>query len=286
MLDADVQWVDARAAQELLVAEVERHVLALRELLVRGDENLKAWYLLNAVPFWAWDSPGISLARAQQREMVLHAIEPEEYALYYADNPHEAPFEVQYQTTVEDAMKLIPRFKAVKDWLTAGSEHLVQMPRIIDLSGNDGALAAGLSLLAEVTVLDLNPACVERARGRGVHAAHECDFRDGRRLSNLAETNHFDVAILFETVEHLADPVEGLRLAAKWAPILWVSTPFGAVEGLNLPTWGTVERKGHLHSFGGEEFRRMLGAVGEVEMLDLMPDGTMVGRVRVDTPRA
>lgn len=273
-------WINPQAAQDLLVAEVEQHVLRLRELLVRGDENLKAWQLLNSVPYWA-QTDAIVAARGDQYEMVKHALDPAAYAKYYSANPNERPFEEQYGLSVAQACDAIPRFGMLRDWLR---ETFPDEPaRLIDLSGNDGAMAAALHLHGHaVDVLDLNPSCIERATTRDTGGwALEADFRD----EFGDEPPDYAAAVLFETVEHLADPLAGLQAAARYAPILWVSTPWGAVEQLNLPAWAAVERKGHLHSFTGTEFNALLEQIGTVEWGTMGPDRVMVARVRVNRER-
>lgn len=271
------QWIHPEAAQELVIAEAEQHILRLRELLVRGDENLRAWHLLQCVPYWAM-TDAIARARAEQFEMVRHALEPDTYAEYYADNPNERPFEEQYGISVGEACDRIPRFGYLRDWLRT---ERPDGTRLIDLSGNDGAMAAALmDEIPNVTamILDLNPGCVARAADRGV-VGRCADFREAGY--NPFMSGDPDVAVLFETLEHLADPLEGLQAAARYAPILWVSTPLGAVERLNLPTWAHVERKGHLHSFTDREFTGLLEQVGTVEWGIVGPDRVMVARVQV-----
>jgi 2-polyprenyl-3-methyl-5-hydroxy-6-metoxy-1,4-benzoquinol methylase len=262
--------VNPNAAVDLLGAEVEHHVLRLRELLVRWDENLKAWQLLNAVPYWATDRPAIAQARAEQREMVLHAIDPDAYAAYYAENPHERPFEAQYGIEVDQA-DLIPRVAFL-------AEHIGDAKTLRDLSANDGWMLAFFKRKGlKVSGSDLNAGAVARARERGVDVEHK-DFRD------LGLTDAWDAVVLYETLEHLADPAAGLRAAAAYVKPgghLYVSTPAGAVEGGNLPTWAHVERKGHLHSFRPSDFYELLEQVGEIVAFDTGPDKVMVAKVAV-----
>ena len=259
-------------AIDQLGAEVETHVLRLRELLVRHDENLKAWHLLNSVPYWCTDRPAIAKARAEQREMVLHAIDPDAYAAYYGDNPHERPFEQQYGISVDEA-DAIPRVAFL-------DEHRGDAKTLIDLSANDGWMLAffkGKGL--KVSGSDLNAGSVARAKTRGV-AVERMDFRD---LAATGPGIRADAVVLFETLEHLADPADGLRAAAKYVKPgghLYVSTPMGAVEGGNLPTWAHVERKGHLWSFRPSDFYELLEAVGEVVAFETGPDKVMVAKVK------
>lgn len=91
----DLQAEAFRLSEQVKVDETVKHVLALRELLVRHDENLKALQLLEAAPYYVEHHPAIHQARLDQREMVLHATDPAAYSSYYRANPNEAPFELQ-----------------------------------------------------------------------------------------------------------------------------------------------------------------------------------------------
>lgn len=89
----DIQAQAATIQAELQRAEAEKHLLALREVLVRHDENAKARALMDCAPYIVWDRPAVAQARLDQREMTLHLTDPEVYARYYQANPSEAEFE-------------------------------------------------------------------------------------------------------------------------------------------------------------------------------------------------
>lgn len=91
----DLQAEAFRLSEQVKADETVKHVLALRELLVRHDENLKALQLLEAAPYYVEHHPAIHQARLDQREMVLHATDPAAYSSYYRANPNEAAFELQ-----------------------------------------------------------------------------------------------------------------------------------------------------------------------------------------------
>lgn len=91
------------------------HLLSLREILVRHDENWKANVLMReCAPYFIHDDPEVASARLDQREMTLHATDPEVYSAYYRDNPGEAPFELQ-GVPIEEAHERFHRVKFLRD---------------------------------------------------------------------------------------------------------------------------------------------------------------------------
>ncbi|MGH9380879.1 MAG: class I SAM-dependent methyltransferase [Thermoanaerobaculia bacterium] len=263
--------------RDLLARQAEEAILFLRELLVRFDENLKAHRLMESVPYWL-DAPALREAAEEQREMVAHALDPAAYRDYYARNPHERPFEEQYGIDVTEAHLRLPRLAFLRERLWPGA-------RVLDLSANDGAFAANLSLLGVTTdCLDLNPECIARARQRQAAFPNIGRARVGNLLDfdQPFEDGAYDAVVLFETIEHLADPAAGLRAGARFVKpggSLYVSTPAGAVEDGNLPSWDHVEPKGHLWAFTPGRFKAVGEAVGEVAEFAVGADRVMVARV-------
>jgi 2-polyprenyl-3-methyl-5-hydroxy-6-metoxy-1,4-benzoquinol methylase len=272
------------AGRELYAAEIERHVLALREALVRHDENWKAHQLMENVPYFVEERPAIAKARADQREMVKHILDPAEYKAYYEANIYERPFEEQYGVTVEQAHEAIHRVGFLRRRLEKSG--LDEQPRVLDLSANDGWMAANLGLTGCLTdCIDLHPGNCELARKRakeyeGIGKVGQGDLH----LAQLVLGNEvpYDAVVLFETIEHVPDPRASLevmvRLCAPWGR-LYVSTPEEAVEDGYLPNWDFVERKGHVRVFTVESFQRLLGEFGSIEAFEIGPDGVMVAEV-------
>lgn len=279
----DVHWPPER---EVLAVEVERNVLAIREQLVRHDENMKAWvFISQCVPYWLEHRPAIKQAVADQQEMVAHALSDDAYDKYYGDNPNELGFEQAYGIQPKEALDAIPRVK----WL---AERLVDQVAlsVIDLSANDGWMPQalreepGLGNLV-VDCMDLNSANVDRA-----------EARKRKKGSGIGEVIHanildyeppkqkYDAVVLFETLEHFPEPLASLKYIKEHyvgkKGTLYVSTPMGAVENGNLPNWDKVERKGHLWAFTPQEFFGLLEQVGEVREKGLGADGVMLGEVQ------
>lgn len=274
---------------QLYAEEVKRHLLALREALVRHDENLAADELMqNAVPFFLLDDPDVIRARGDQREMVLHIREPEMYTLYYGTNPHERPFEEQYRIQPEQAHEALYRVAFLRDRLEAtsheGDRHQL---RILDLSANDGWMAVNLGTLGySVDCVDLHPGNCElalRRRADGATGVREVWCGNLHDAPNVGLFDGgYDVVVCFETIEHVEDPDKTLAAMARLCRPggrLFVSTPFEAVEKGNLPNWDHVEPKGHVRVFRSQDFEQLLERHGVIRRFEVGPDRVMVAEV-------
>ena len=265
--------------------EAARALLTLREILVRHDENQKAHTLMqDCVPYVIEHRRDVIAAREDQAAMTLHLRDEQAMRAYYGANPHDRPFEEQYGLPdAVAALDAIPRFGLLRDQLPADA-------RVLDLACNDGILAAALrDARPDVLVdgVDLGEACIERANARGLpgrfvcgdlHTLYQYELTDGTPLPTWSDV------VLFEVIEHVADPLHTLDCAADRVEpggSLWVSTPVGAVEKGELPAWDVVEPKGHVRAYSPAGFVAGLSSVGTVKDLVGLSDGTMVGRVTV-----
>lgn len=272
--------------RSLYEREVVRRILELREDLVRHDENLAAWHLLDsAVPYFVRDHPEIVAARRDQRAMVLHILKPDQYAAYYATNVHERPFEQQYGLTVEQADTL-PRVAYLKQRIAELWPDAEKPLRILDLGANDGWMAAHLGLAygeaIEVDCVDLHPDNIAGAKARRSAGApigrvlqrDACGFSPPRR--------GYQAVVAFELIEHVPDAsllLQTMRWAVADDGWMFVSTPDGAVEGGNLPNWAHVEPKGHVRALREEDLRELCSTVGTVERVHRGEDRVMVAEV-------
>lgn len=271
--------------------QAERLVLELRELLVRNDENQKAHRLLQGcVPYFLEDGSHAWLeqARAEQARMVAHLDDPERYAAYYAANVHERPFEEQYGIDPRLAHEHLWRVAVLRDWITdhapLANWTARARPRLLDLGSNDGWMAVTLKDLATVDGVDLHPGNVDLAQRRGREHDLPGVFIVG--AAEQADTEYagadFDAVVAFEVVEHVADPdrlLQAMRACLAPGGRMWLSTPDGAVERGDLPTWWQVEPKGHVRVYTPRSLRRLIARHGAQErdaFLAQGPDGTLV----------
>lgn len=273
----DLHVQAAGLAQEVKAEEASKAFLLLRELLVRHDENQKAEELMACAPYFIWTRPEIAMARLDQREMTLHAFQPDVYGSYYRDNPGEAPFELQ-QVPIPEAHERFHRVSFLREGLEEqvdprkGAEQL----RILDLSCNDGWMLANLASgdfgngsEGALDGMELNTGAAERANGRR---------KDYPALGKIVEANlftaeeHFeagsyDAVVCFETIEHVPDPdalIDQMVKMVKPGGRIYVSTPAGAYENGNLPNWFVVEQKGHLRAMRAQELSSLLCERGVV----------------------
>lgn len=287
------------AARRLYNATVRSTVLALRETLVRHDENLAAWTLMSeVVPHFLRDDPEIAQARDDQYAMVRHVLEPPEaYAQTYAINEHEQPFEAQFGGLgVADADR-IPRVRWLADQLQAIPGPIA----ITDLGCNDGWMLSHLAGRGDLNIgsvrgVDLNPGCIARAKAR---------FPDGGKprsqfyiesIENFATQNAgvdlSDATVCFEVLEHVRDPftiLDAARAVTKPGGRMFFSTPNGAVEQGWLPDWDKVEYKGHVRAVTRLDFEAWLehAATGQLGHdgergdwnITYSPDGLLLGEV-------
>lgn len=275
-------------ARELYASEVKRHVLALREALVRHDENLAADDLMQrCVPYYLLDDPEIVKAREDQAQMVLHIRDPAAYAEYYGNNPYERPFELQYGIEPKVAHEALYRVQFLRDGLKRQCEAASALPStlsILDLSANDGWMAVNLGQLGyTLDCCDMHPgncALAEKRRAGGVPGIGQVGCMDLHDADQFSRT--YDVVVLFETIEHVADPdrtLETMRELCMPGGRLYVSTPFEAVEQGNLPKWDHVEPKGHVRAFRAKDFEQLLERHGEVKRFEVGPDRVMVAEL-------
>jgi SAM-dependent methyltransferase len=138
-------------------------------------------------------------------------------------------------------------------------------PRILDVGGGRGDLAARFAETAGsgamATVVDLDADSVEAARRRGLEgfAGRFEDFETGDR---------FDLIVMLNLVEHVADPVGVLRKAESLlAPggVVWLQTPnFRSLDArlFRERNWAGLHCPRHWVVFGDRGLRAALAAAG------------------------
>lgn len=259
--------------------EVVGAVLLLRETLVRHDENLKAYHLLENVPYVIAERPEIVKARADQREMVAHYLRPEEYERWYREEPKESTVP---DDVVPEIGEHIPRAKRLLEGLQEQEQRLGRKPRVLDLGSNDMWIGCYLWLQGKYVVdgVELNKQSVTKgekrmarfgAPGKLIHG----NLADAKQLVN---GRRYDAISLFEVLEHVPDVNATLDLMERLlAPggVIYVSTPNGAYERGQINGWARVERKGHLRAIPVHDLASEFARRGDVENIELQHDGRL-----------
>lgn len=292
------EWLHTKAAEiERLCGENEivGALMLLREVLVRHDENLKAWHLVSeCVPYIVAERPELVKARADQREMVKHYLRPEEYRRWYAEEPKESSLTDDHIDHVGD---YFGRVAGLLEGLREQEAELGRRPRLLDLGCNDwwmgeffarqGVRCDGVELnrrsyeLAlerierfdrDVTVVhgDLHDAARLLGEAMGSVAVTGDYFDPGSDRYVLPPHLRYDAVSLFEVLEHVPDIDRTLDvIESLLAPggRVYLSTPNGAFERGQLPNWARVERKGHLRAIPLSELAEIMSARGEITAL-------------------
>jgi SAM-dependent methyltransferase len=163
---------------------------------------------------------------------------------------------------------LVARAKAALDRRTfrrvlglAGTDS----PRVLDVGGGSGEISARLLAAAgpgtSVTVIDFDPEATEAARGRGLGAVTS-------RFEDFETAERFDVILMLNLIEHVADPVETMRHAgALLAPggVLWIQTPnFRALDAriFRRHNWAGLHCPRHWVIFSRSGLEQALGRAG------------------------
>jgi SAM-dependent methyltransferase len=164
----------------------------------------------------------------------------------------------------EDERGLVYR---VKQWLDLRSyrgavERLpMEEPRILDVGGGAGEISATLVRrggAASAFVVDPDAASIELARSRGLDgfAGTIEEYETGQR---------FDLILMLNLVEHVADPVAVMAKAARLlAPegLIWLQTPnFRALDAtlFRHRNWAGYHCPRHWTIFSERGFHRALG---------------------------
>jgi glycosyltransferase involved in cell wall biosynthesis/2-polyprenyl-3-methyl-5-hydroxy-6-metoxy-1,4-benzoquinol methylase len=289
MVRAHGERLDGMLAENELVAKV----LELREVLVRHDENMKAHELMGAVPYIIAERPEIVKARADQKLMVDHALHPEEYRRWYADEPKESTVS---DDIVAKVGEYIPRAARVLELCQEFEEREGRKPRVLDLGANDMWLACYLWVNAQVVCdgIELNSQSIEKGRARiqkfeapGRYV--QGDLHDAKSLlGNGHGPAVYDLVLLFEVLEHVPDMNRTLDvLESLCGPdgLVCISTPNGAFERGQIDRWASVELKGHLRAIPIHELSQMIMARGSLETLELQHDDHVAFVAYKPTPR-
>lgn len=153
-----------------------------------------------------------------------------------------------------------------------------QQLAILDVGGGTGDIAAGLVAAAgagaRATVVDIDPDSIDIARMRGL---------DGfaGRFEEFETDSRYDLVLMLNLIEHVADPVGMLRRARELLSsegVIWIQTPnFRSLDArlFRRRNWTGLHCPRHWAIFSKPGLRQALGAAGlQVVRLDHTQGGS------------
>ena len=138
-------------------------------------------------------------------------------------------------------------------------------PGILDIGGGTGEIAAGLLRHtadgATATVVDIDPRSIEAARRRGLKGF-------AGRIEDFESESRFDLVLMLNLLEHVADPIAVLTRARELlAPggVIWLQTPnFRALDAriFRHRNWAGYHCPRHWAIFSEDGLKRALARGG------------------------
>ncbi len=163
-----------------------------------------------------------------------------------------------------DARGLVERVKLrldLRGYRAVARGLAAREPRILDVGGGAGEISASFvhhGGAASAFVVDPDPASIEAARSRGLGGF-------AGTIEQFDTEDRFDLILLLNLIEHVADPVGVLRKAgALLAPggLIWLQTPnFRALDAklFRRRNWAGYHCPRHWAIFSERGLRRALG---------------------------
>lgn len=242
-IGADSREANAVLAQVRNVAEGQKIAEMfdyIYEYLRRNDETIKAADLIDLAPHTIEDHPLIVQRELQSRKLRLHLGNKAAYADFYetlSTTTDAIPTHIINADWLKPETSL-PRVRMLLEWLRAHPEAT----EVVEIGSYDGIVAVPVLRACpwvHYTAVDANSAALARLRSYAIEHVPDADAR----LTTIQATEipdahlplaHFDVAVLFEVIEHVPDPVETVqklqRLLRPETGRLFISTPWGAYD--------------------------------------------------------
>lgn len=138
-------------------------------------------------------------------------------------------------------------------------------PRLLDVGGGEGDIVASLVAAsggtARATVVDFDEESIDLARAHGLEGVVA-------RFEDFETDARFDVVLMLNLVEHVANPVAVMSKAASLLTpngVVWIQTPnFRSLDArlFRKRNWGGLHCPRHWVIFSSDGLRRALGKCG------------------------
>jgi glycosyltransferase involved in cell wall biosynthesis/tetratricopeptide (TPR) repeat protein len=239
------------------------------EHLGRHDEWLKARNLFSVAPKILEQHPAVMDAWLKTAESTAHVEDPSIMVDFYKNNPGWAPFPEELLFKPEHLE--YPRLKFARDVAAK-----VQAKTILDFGCSDGFMSLPLARMGyRVDGVDLDPRTIALAMERSVkyslQDAHT-SFTEGDIDTVMEWVGcdwfvKYDLALVFEVIEHLADPAAFLDKMEQAANHIALTTPHLAWERGQVQDWQKVEPKSHLRIYDLVDMETTLSPRGWIHNL-------------------
>lgn len=252
-------------AKEAKLHKIVDASLLLWEELGRNDEWLKARELFSVLPKSIERAPPIDGARSFTFENTAHIEQPELMEEFYQGNPYWTPMDEDQ--IFSEAWLDYPRLRFALD-----SARSVGAKSVVDLGCSDGFITLPVAQElrnVQVTGVDLDPRCIELAEDRAVRRGltHASFVTGDVNTHRKAGRGRYDLALLFEVIEHVVDPAATLAQLERVASHVALTTPHLAWDLGNIDNWNQPGLKGHLRIFDLEDMERLLTPRGRIRSL-------------------
>ena len=254
---------------EIWLQGVVKSFLTLREQLGRNDEWLKVRQLFNVVPKAIEHHPAVMSAWERSMVQTAHVENPAAMAEFYHGNPNWTP--MADESILDPGWLNFPRLKFAID-----TARRIQAKNVVDWGCSDGFIALPLAreLGVHVTGFDFDSRCIELASLRAEKWGVDARFETGSTEEiGEWEGKKADLALFFETIEHVVDPAKALERLELTADHIALTTPYLAWEQGKIAAWDRVEPKGHLRIFDQYDLEGIINPRGDIWNLYREPWG-------------
>ncbi len=258
-------------SEEYRLHQVVDNSVKIWEELARHDEWLKARSFVESLPHSIQSTPPIQAIRGLTFQNTAHVDNPELMSAFYLNNPNWTPMDDEELHS--EHWRRYPRLQ-----FAIATAKGIGAANVIDLGCADGFISLPLAReLPDVQVsgIDIDPRCVQLANQRVARfKLPHTDFTAGDIATYRVDVERFyDLALMFEVLEHVVDPVATLEKVEKMARHIAITTPYLSWELGHAQGWQEPGIKPHLRIFDLDDMERMLAPRGRIRTLKKQPFG-------------
>lgn len=258
-----------QAAQGVLKAFMKIH-----EYLGRSDEWVKVRHLFRAVPKLLESHPTVTGAHHRALQHTRHLDDPSVLEEFYSNNDGWVP--IPEESLWSPEWKEYPRVAYARS-----VAEMIGAQTILDMGSSDGFVSLPVAeMLPDTKIhgLDIDQRCVDLANQRATeHGLTNVEFFKGD-LSIVDEWSacenfyKYDLALLFEVIEHVEHPKKLLEIAERAAAHVAITTPYLSWDDpTTKDDWDAPGIKQHVRIFDLNDIELLLSSRGRIHNLQRVP---------------